>query len=537
MSYKNNLPFYTNRDKDYIHSINDMLKKVFKDYREYHKESDASLKDTLLFLVGVLGCLSTEMLTSIFTHANLASIRTVLHELNSDNLIYQIRLGDLKKHEDSLICTIYCLAPRGKAKLKDMYPDTQLIEVTGPSRSTLHSYYTSICLLAGYMSGLSSKWEYEDYLSSTMRNGIRVRERLLRADAALLSDKMFCMIETDTGTETIPKLIEKLLEYYRHDTRLITNDLHRNRYAICFTIMKPRVSLADEPRYSPSKLRVVRQLIQTPYVTNRLTYFAELADIRYDRTGLSHRKSMICREVMKDMISNSPLDLNSYSLDRFEAYYSRVVAQTSSIYQEDRARVHDHLCASRLNNLTDILLKDIAVRKIDNAVIKYLLNGQECYFVPVLRLHSLLPFVFDTELVVEKLTTTLLPRYDYLLKQNMTYFKKPEFHHKYWIGRESLAECAPEDHVCLANAFKTKDDDDTFIYCIENIEYDLGARIRVAFAERYLTPGSNFYVSIICIVRNQESYDRLKPVLGLNSNKSSNVATMSLSLETIVPDK
>lgn len=538
MHYKDfGLQVCIDKEVDYLHAINVFLKRVFTDFDELFKKQDASMREVLLFFIGVVGMISTELITSVFVNANLASVRTILHSLQEDALINPMRIGELKKHEDSLVCTVYCLSRKGIRYFITQYPHTEYIEVSGSRRSMLHSYYTSICLVAAYMYGLPCKWEYEDYLSSSIRNGIRVREGLLRADAAILAGKSFCMLEVDTGTESLKTLIDKIYTYYCHHNMLITNDTARKKYMICFAVMKPRVSLADEPRYSPAKLRVMRELIHTPYVEKRFSVFAELEAVRYDRTGLSHRKCMICREVFNDLRDNSPLDLERFRLDEFEEYYSGIVAQSSHVYQEDRARKHDHLCASRIDNLTDSILEDLFCKKLKNTYIAYLLEGAECFFVPALRLHSFLPFIFFNELVSSRINSTIIDRCFSIINRVFGPFEKVEYYYRYWFGDCFLSEFATHDYFCLLNAFVDESDGIKTVICIENLEFDLGARIRVAFAEKFLTPPQDVIVIVICLTRNEESYNEICSKIGISKKKRDGFIIMRLQIGVILKIK
>lgn len=531
---RNCLPICLNKDDKPVHQINTFLRKCFPEFDELYREKDASMRETIFFLIGVVGFLSTEMLTSVFVHIKLASIRTVLFSLCEDGLVFSVKVGDLKKHEDSLVCSLYCLSPKGIRQFKNEYPHTEYVEVYGPSRTTLHAYYASICLMASYMSGLQCRWEYEDYLSSTFRNGYRQREGLLRADAAILAKNSYCLVEVDTGTETLGTLLEKINLYYCHKLRLITNDSRRTRYMICFAVMKPRVSLADEPRYSPAKLRVMKELLSLPYIEERFKAFSELEAVRYDRTGLSNRKTMICREVFKDIRDSSPLDLTGFRLDEFEDYCSRIESQTSEVYQEDRARRHDHLCEARIDNLTDIILGDLFSKKHRGTYIEFLLEGIECFFVPVLRLYSFLPFVFHNEPIPDKTSTLIMERCRVILDRAYEFFSNPKYSYKYMFGSDELDDCATLDHLNLVNAFIVEDDGEKYVFCVENVEYDLAARIRVAFAERFLCPLRNTNVFIICLVKSEQSYNNLKDRLGLRKNKNENVTTVWLEIGNIL---
>ncbi len=497
--------------ENYITDMCNMLKKVFPEFAEKYQDRDASLANILFFLMGVLGYISTEMITMLYPRSNLASIRTKLNDLIEERMVIAVSIGDTKRHEDSFVNTLYCLSKKGLIRFRQWYPKTLPNDVSGAKRSALHAYYNAFALLAGILEGFICIAEYEDPLSvGKNKYGTLCRRDILKSDAIIIGKNSFALIETDTGYETTQVLLNKIYEYYRHSDNYLSKFPDKQHFTIVFSIREPRVTLAEEPRYKPSMLKVLRDYIEeSVFKSHRDWEFSVLRWIDRENPDLSPNKKSTCIEVVNDIIQNSPLFSRYFSIEDFYVYLEDVLSQTSGAYLEDIARIHDKKCRDRIDRLTSIYIRELDRGNIKNNDIEWMLNGMEIYFVSTPRIRSYLPYFFPDEIRYGTCNATLWERrYDWFSPKKDGTCDPNRFHRWYYFEGDEIDPATPNGYVLLRNVYI----DGSRVFCFENVDHDLGARIRVRYALKYLRQDKRD-ISIYAFCSNDPTRTYIKKAL------------------------
>ncbi len=527
-----NLGILRYNTQDYIGLLNNIIAHAFPGCIK----SQPKLEDVILFLATVLGYITPEMFTSICQGAKLGSIRTKISELARDGYLLAIPICDNKQYGDSLINTIYVSTTKARKKLKTFYPNLFLRCYSNKRKTALHSYYNALLQLSLMTWMPYSAWQTE-YPNEIHYIGEKYPRDVLIADTFFNYGGKPVFVEIDTGNEKNRTLIEKIISYYKHDNWIREG----GQWSICFVFRKNRVTLAEKPRYKLSMLRVLRDFLHTDYARKRFTMFRDLADARLITNELSEKDRNICRAVIKDIIKNSPVDLDHFTVEDFDEYVTDVENHTSYAYYEDIARIHDHLCNEKITHIFQYYLE---MFKIPNKVrdeTDFLLNGRECFFVSLPRFRTALPYIlFDVKLL-DKNNISIKDRIASILERTIDDFNTDKMY--YGFAHFSLDDIKrKEGFYCETVSFYKSFVDNSLpqkhYFCIENLALDLGARVRVVNILYNFAP-KNHDVTIVLLVENRESLKKYDKIFGFSNLKRKNIDFRFLSMWEVsyIPDK